>query len=220
MKKRLNRDYTECDFYRVEEQDGKKYIRLQAYVYFVGESADEETPDAVYRMISYGGAEYPIDEFIRSTVYGRKNVEATKEYDGFTQYIDDLTEEEVNEFFKKGYVQDEPFSELPFSAITLDTPCGNYVDYVDRKEYPYEERLTWQGNDELVTICGACKQKQSDEEILAIMYAYFAPTLEFKPYRRVAVTREVYRTPETNKTLVFKKEYFIDILENAAEFAR
>lgn len=218
MKNRLNRDYTECDFYRVEERDGKKYVRLQAYVYFVGESADEETPDAVYRMISYGGAEYPIDEFIRSTAYGRKNVEDTKEYEGFTQYIDDLTEEEVNEFCKKGYVQDEPFSELPFSAIALDTPCGNYVDYVDRKEYPYEERLTWQGNDEHVTICGACKQKQSDEEILALMHAYFAPTPEDKPHGRIAVTREVYRTPETVETLVFKKEYLIEISENAAKF--
>ncbi len=127
--------YLEKEFYSVEEEKGQKLVHIHGYVYDAGGSINEEKPDETYRCIDISWGYIPIEEFV-----GMTDEEVYERINRCKQSIDDLTEEgaievmeNYYEFFDENLNGENNYrwsgTELPFSEITVDTPCGDYVNY-------------------------------------------------------------------------------------------
>ena len=117
------------DFYTIYMMDGVKYIHVFGYTYKSDslEYVSEENPNGVYwaNMMCCGFSE-PLSEFV--TKYKEEtgnHVDDT--YCECKQYQGDYDEEGIINIINH-YFDGKPADYyLPFSEITEDTPCGNYV---------------------------------------------------------------------------------------------
>lgn len=80
--------------YSLEEYDGQIYIDILGYHYNAGEPSIEGD-NKTWRYNMFRGYEMPLSEFLASTEDDRAGWE-----EEYTRWVDDLTEEEVIEYFK------------------------------------------------------------------------------------------------------------------------
>lgn len=112
------KEYWDRDFYNIEERDGEKVILFLGYTYESGCGDDEENGKSC-RELEYSGFESPLKEFL---IWRNDPDEYMRRAEEVTQYIGDCTPEVAKENMDCGAI------ELKFSDITMDTPCGFYVD--------------------------------------------------------------------------------------------
>lgn len=92
MKKLLDR-IENALVYRLDWYDGQIYIDVIGYHYNAGEPSIEGK-DKTWRYNMFRGYEMPLSEFLASTEEDRAGWE-----EEYTRWIDDLTEQEVIEYF-------------------------------------------------------------------------------------------------------------------------
>ena len=118
--------YWDKDFYSVEEIDGRKYVHIFGYFYDNG--GRPEWPSAV--ILEYAGLMVELPAFLKLSHF---------DYDVLTgdakQYSQSVTRSEAEEAMIT-YFDGNPPEELSYNDLTLDTPCGNYVDDGRRFAYP------------------------------------------------------------------------------------
>ena len=130
-KKLLKHKYFEQDFYDITDSnfnsngnasDPNKYIHFLGYIYDEGEpgwNSDLETDDdnLTSRHVEYSGFIIPLSEFLSPDF----------EYDHLAaeskQYIDDISPIEAYDYLEKTTCK-----ELSLNKITMNTPCGSYVN--------------------------------------------------------------------------------------------
>lgn len=117
------------DFYSIYEVLGVKAIYVYGYSYKSSYKgyATEENPDGAYWAdTTCRGFGMDLDEFIASLNENPAFVDDT--YCEVDQYQNDLTAAEMANRINT-YFEGEPADAyLPFSEITMDTPCGNYIN--------------------------------------------------------------------------------------------
>ena len=118
--------YLDKDFYSVEEIEGKKVVHIHGYVYDAGEGINN--PDETYRNVNFSGCYIPLDEFIGLSEDTINDFQSTCK-----QYVNDLTETGAKELMEIYYGTDCKEKELAYSELTLDTPCGDYVNFKAEK---------------------------------------------------------------------------------------
>ena len=109
-------DYLDCDFYAVEEEKEGKSIHILGYFYYAG---DGEKP---YRALDYTWLCFPLEKFLEMD-----EDDLDLETESVTQYIEDLTEEEVKQEMET-YFDGNPGTPLLYEQLTKDTPPGNYIN--------------------------------------------------------------------------------------------
>lgn len=113
-------DITDCDLYSIEMNDGRKVIHVNGYFYDA--CGDEEKP---IRHVEACWCYVDIEELVQ--VEDRQDA-VDEAFSYCKQYIADLTNEEAQEQLDH-YFNGNPPSRLCYSDITLDTPCGDYINY-------------------------------------------------------------------------------------------
>ncbi len=116
------KSFWDCDYYQVTEIAGIKTVIVDGYYYDTGD--DEELSS---RIVCYSDVEYPLDEFVQMV---KASDEFRNEITEFAstkkQYIEDLKYDEA--LSNMQYFYDEPATPLLYEELTLDTPCGLYID--------------------------------------------------------------------------------------------
>lgn len=107
-------DGFECDFYQVEEIDGKKMIHDDGYYY----NAEDGT-DTPYRRLQYTFLYLDPEKLGEDDMYYDREQEKVK------QYIEDLSEEDCIRMLREDMKEAIHF---PIQEVTDETPCGWYVD--------------------------------------------------------------------------------------------
>lgn len=119
--------YWDDDFYQIVMYRDGKYITVDGFFYDVGEEGYED-PKQASRCVEYCGLEMPIEEFIAMRDANKDfRGEITELAASCKQYIGDMTPEDAEESMRTYYSGKAP-TELAYEKITLDTPCGCYVD--------------------------------------------------------------------------------------------
>ena len=106
------------DFYHIYEYNGIKYIQIEGYFYL-----SEDYGDGPWRFESYSYFDLPLSEFIEKM---KDDNWYDIQQEGLKHYVQDMTEkeavEEFGQFIEKGY------KILPYTQLTKETKCGNYLD--------------------------------------------------------------------------------------------
>lgn len=120
----------QADFYTIYEYCGIKHIHINGYTYRSDskEFVTDNNPNGIYwANVEVSWFIYTLEDFIAN--YKERGYDWVDEvYQDLNQYQDDLTTEQmtntINEYFD-GYGAD---AYLGFEKLTMDTPCGNYVN--------------------------------------------------------------------------------------------
>ena len=114
------KEYWDTDFYKIEDY-GEKYICICGYFYDEG---DGEGSKKTSRCIDFSGFECPLKEFLdwRGDEYEYDDRQAEAD-----QYIENCTPKEAIKMMNT-YFNGNPPTELKFEDITMETPCGYYVN--------------------------------------------------------------------------------------------
>lgn len=118
----------EDEYYRIDEDsfNNEKYIVLLGYFYDVGEPGYNENgnEDENYtsRDVSYV-IEFPLQEFIDRFVNGNEDLVDSDEYLHRKEYIEDVTPE-----YAVNVMNESTAKPLSMRTLTINTPCGYYVD--------------------------------------------------------------------------------------------
>lgn len=120
-KLKLN-DIIDCDLYSIEMYNGKKVIHVNGYFY--DSCDDEENP---IRHVEACWCYMDIEELMRIADEDKQDM-IDETFSLCNQYIDDLTEERAQNILDH-YFNGNPPERLLYSDITLDTPCGDYINY-------------------------------------------------------------------------------------------
>ena len=120
----------ELDFYSISEVDGIKVIHIFGYSYKSDsmEFVSKQNPNGVYwaNMECCWFIE-PLEEFIQNLRADYNYV--SDSYCEVKQYQSDNNDEQMVNIINH-YFDGKPADfYLPFEEITMDTPCGNYVNY-------------------------------------------------------------------------------------------
>lgn len=156
----MRNTYWDRDYYSIYEVNGEKYIKFWGYFY--DGCDDEEKP---YRCLEFVGAEIPLKDYLEDrSVYDLIESE-------ITQYIGDMTEDEAIEAMN-GYYNGNPPVPYPLEDVTMETPCG---DYIDAKEVNMLKELT-NGKYFLYQLidggCGIVEGENESEAKANVMDAY------------------------------------------------
>ena len=109
----------EFDFYSIELDDnGEKQIHILGYIY-------RNDSDDFWELLEPCWFIVPLAEFIKNLKENEDYV--NEQYSEYKQYITDMTEEEMVDTINN-YFGNQPEYHLGFSEITMDTPCGDYVN--------------------------------------------------------------------------------------------
>ncbi len=112
----------ELEFYSIEDDgQGGKDIHVFGYLYANG----EDNGEGEWRDVEYTGFIEPLEDFIRHYAEDDSYVDNTA--GDLNQYIGDCTDEEVVDIINHYFCGHPADYRLPYSEITADTPCGNYV---------------------------------------------------------------------------------------------
>lgn len=123
--------YEECDFYSIQMDAGtaEKSIHIWGYIYYGGHYEDKP-----YRDLEYTNFIVPLKDFLELKHEGDMEQAVKKKCDA-NVYIADISEAEAAkrlELYCRYHImpnKDEQPKQLPYEEITIDTPCGNYVNY-------------------------------------------------------------------------------------------
>lgn len=119
----------DCDFYSVEEDShGNKEVHVSGYFFTNGESVTDN-PDEIFRSVEYTGYIVPLAEFLTLI----QNDEVDEKASEYKQYWGDLTKEAVKDSVLH-YFNGKPGNPLPYSELSLDTPCGDYIN-ISKEDY-------------------------------------------------------------------------------------
>lgn len=122
----------ECYFYQITERDGEKYISIDGYYYKI----DSDFGKGTDRSVAFSGLEIPLQEFVNNPQYKTDYDMIEKLAEDCKQYYDELVFERENSFYRNIVA-----TELLLSDVTMDTPCGCYVDFSPEMERTKEEEL-------------------------------------------------------------------------------
>lgn len=109
--------YWDCDFYQIEEQDGKKVVHIMGWFWPLDQDEEKNC-----RLTEYTFFIVPLDEFITWT-----HDQYCEAEEKIKQYVSDLTEEEAIDAMCHFYNGNPP-TPLRYKELTMQTPCGCYVD--------------------------------------------------------------------------------------------
>ena len=119
----------EGDFYSIVEQDGKKYIHVNGYIYKSDseEFVSKDNPNGIYwAEIEVNWFVFELSHFIKEyNENGNEWVDSV--YTELSQYQDDCNEEKIVDYINHYFDGDIADAYLDFDELTEDTPCGNYV---------------------------------------------------------------------------------------------
>lgn len=115
----MQNEYWDCDYYSIYEENGEKYIKFWGYFYECDDDFDE--------AIEFCNAYIKLKEFLKDRSM-RDTVEA-----GTKQYIASMTEDEAIEEMNTYYNGNQPVPH-PLEDVTMETPCGDYVDAIFYKK--------------------------------------------------------------------------------------
>lgn len=124
--------YWDDDFYQIVNYGDSKYIKVDGYFYDVGEAGfnDDGKIDQslTSRCVDYCGVEMPLEVFLKMRESNEDFRSVITEIAAVNkQYISDITPEDAKELMHTYYSGKAP-TELIYENITMDTPCGCYVD--------------------------------------------------------------------------------------------
>jgi len=115
---RLNKP-EELDFFQIYEEHGVKFIHIFGYIYH-----NEE--DGYWANMECDFFIEKLEDFVRHMSENKDYVDDS--YCDFSQYQDDHSEDEILEVINT-YFDGKPADyRLGFADVTIDTPCGNYVN--------------------------------------------------------------------------------------------
>lgn len=110
-------DTYDNDIYNIYDQDGEKYIHILGYAY-IGDSIE---------YVSFCGLDFRLSEFIKSY---RTNPEFVNDEEcDCKQYIEDFDSEKELEEFLDMNNPSCPLIPLKYGNITMETPCGHYINF-------------------------------------------------------------------------------------------
>lgn len=110
------RDIYDRDIYDIYDQDGEKRIHILGYAYI----------EDNIKYVSFCGLDFRLSEFIKSY---RTNPEFVNDEEcGCKQYIEDFDSEKELEEFLDMDNPSRPLIPLSYGDITMETPCGHYID--------------------------------------------------------------------------------------------
>ena len=120
----------ELDFYSISEVDGIKVIHIFGYSYKSDsmEFVSKQNPDGIYwaNMECCWFIE-KVEDFIQHLKTNKNHIDDT--YAELKQYQGDYTSKWMIDIINH-YFNGKPADfYLSFEEITMDTPCGNYVNY-------------------------------------------------------------------------------------------
>ena len=123
--------YEECDFYSIEmdTERSEKSIHIWGYIYHSGHYEDKP-----YRDLEYTNFIVPLKEFLDLKQEGDLEQAVKKKYDS-NIYIADISKSQAAKRLALYWryhifpINNERPKPLPYDEITMDTPCGNYVNY-------------------------------------------------------------------------------------------
>ena len=109
----------ELDFYSIElDSDGNKQINIFGYTAY-GEYWEHNEMGGLIVQLDQFIENVHDDEYYVSTLIGESK-----------QYINDADEEEIVDVINSYFDGSPADYELPYEEITMDTPCGNYVNII------------------------------------------------------------------------------------------
>ena len=121
MKKLLDR-IEDALVYRLDWHNEQIWIEVRGYHYRTECSLDEDA-DKTWRFNMFKGYEMPLSEFLASTEDDRLGWE-----EEYTRWIDDLTEQEVIEYFTDG---NAPVSRLMEDITEEDAHAYCEMEFID-----------------------------------------------------------------------------------------
>ncbi len=120
--------YIENDFYSIYMDGNVKMFRLNGYVYNTWNGSDRPC-----RKVTYKGAELPLEKFI-----AMNNEEKADYFDEIEVKTESCSNIAAKQFIENFYeytcelgTTHWPGMALDASTLTMDTPCGDYVDYAE-----------------------------------------------------------------------------------------
>ena len=111
----VNGNLLDSDLFEIYEYNGEKHISILGYAYCAGDSVTDN-PDEIYRQVDYRDFDVLLKEYL-SDEFDNDAVEC-----GTRQYITDMTEEAVDEWFEDYKKTANPL----LNELTMETPCGMY----------------------------------------------------------------------------------------------
>lgn len=125
--------FEDCDFYSIEadKNTSEKSMHIWGYIYHSGHYEDKP-----YRDLEYTNFIVPLKEFLELEHDGDLERAVKEKYDS-NIYIADISEKEavkrLNRYWHYHIIpnKDEIAKPMPYEKITMDTPCGDYVNYKD-----------------------------------------------------------------------------------------
>lgn len=118
------------DFYSIYDTlgNGNKAIYVYGYSYrssYKGYETEENPEGYYWADTTCRGFAMDLDKFMAELKANKNFVDDT--YCEVDQYQDDLTTEEMVERINTYFEGKPADAYLPFTEITMDTPCGNYI---------------------------------------------------------------------------------------------
>lgn len=115
-------DIYDRDFYDICELNDEKFVHIWGYAYKDSDAFKDDT----VRFVSYVGFMLKLSDFIEACKSNPEYVISVEcEY---TNYLEEFnTEKELEEYLNL-YNPHKKFTSLSYTDITMDTPCGSYID--------------------------------------------------------------------------------------------
>lgn len=107
-----------ADFYSIENDGNEKVVHIHGYFYSEG----EDCGNGEYRIVDYTWFIIPLHQFINLTRDDLADMGCN-----IKQYEEDLTEDKVKQYILNYFDDGAPML-LTYEDITMETPCGHYVD--------------------------------------------------------------------------------------------
>lgn len=118
----------DLNFFQVVSIDGVKMLNYLGYCYKSSnkEYANEGNPGGVYWANVECGFTEPLESFIRNIHDDPDYVDNVLE--GVKQYQEDLTPDRMTDVINSYFNGNPPERRLRFEDLTMQTPCGSYVN--------------------------------------------------------------------------------------------
>ena len=120
--------YLENDFYSILMEDGEKKIQFHGYVYNTFDGSDK-----AFRHVTNKNAIMPLETYLAMSSQDKEDYFAD-----LRTYIEDIDGVQAKQIIDRWYVAKDEFfdgemhwsgTEKDVSTLTMDAPCGDYVDY-------------------------------------------------------------------------------------------
>lgn len=118
----MRQEYLENEslFYQITKRNDGKYISIDGYYY----KTDSDFGNGPDRSVAFSGLEMPLAEFYILHKHRIKDGVIDELAADCKQYYDEVCFEREKSFYHNSIA-----TELPLINVTMDTPCGCYVDF-------------------------------------------------------------------------------------------